>query len=398
MSIVEIRFTKALLEKLPLPENTRSYYRDKEKGIALYITKTGVKTFYIRKTVNGRDDKIIIGNYPDLSIENAVKMAEKLKGEIAHGINPKDRKKEIREELTFKELFTEYMERYSKKNKKTWKQDEYEVNRFLNSWFNRKLSLITNADIRKIHEKIKDENGLYQANRVFERIRAIFNKAIEWGYKGANPTAGIKKFREKSRDRFISPTELPNLFKSLEEEANMDFRDFFYIALFTGARKDNVLSMKWKDIDLETKVWKIPQTKNGESQRVVLSSHALAVLKERSSNKGNEEFVFPSQLSKAGHLVEPKGAWKRILKRAELEDLRLHDLRRTLGSFLAMSGASNYIIGKALGHKSSKATDVYARLNLDVVQLAYEKASPIFENALSRDNEGIARIKFDNNS
>ena len=75
------------------------------------------------------------------------------------------------------------MEKYSKKYKRSWKYDEREVNKFLPHWFKRQISTITNQEIRTLHEKVRSENGLYQANRILERIRAIYNKAIEWGYK-----------------------------------------------------------------------------------------------------------------------------------------------------------------------------------------------------------------------
>jgi hypothetical protein len=103
--------------------------------------------------------------------------------------------------------------------------DEREVNKFLSHWFNRKASSISKHEIQRIQEKIRDENGLYQSNRLFERIRAIYNKNIEWGWEGINPTTGIKKYKEKSMDRFIQPDELPRFFKALEEEENLTARD-----------------------------------------------------------------------------------------------------------------------------------------------------------------------------
>jgi integrase len=86
-------------------------------------------------------------------------------------------------------------------------------------------------------------------------------------------------------------------------------------------------------------------------------------------------FVFPSNLSKAGHIQDPKKAWKRLLAKAELSNLRIHDIRRTLGSYQAITGASLQIIGKSLGHKSSKATEIYSRLLLDPVRFSMDKAA-----------------------
>ena len=378
----KINFTKSLLEKLSTPKTGLSYYKDsKEKGLSFYITSNGVITFFVRKRINGKDERIIIGNFPEISIENARKQALLVKSKIAQGINPNQQKNNLRKEITFGDLFVEYMERYSKKFKRSWKYDEREVNKFLSTWFSRKISSINNQEIRLLHEKISRENGLYQANRLLERIRAIYNKAIEWGYEGINPTQNIKKFKEQSRDRFIQPNELPKFFKALDEEQNQIARDYVYLSLYTGARKANVLAMRWEEINFITQEWRIPKTKNGEALTLPLIEEALDILKKRKKEIEKSDlqafqkiWVFPSQTSKSGHLEEPTKAWKRILEKANIKDLRIHDIRRTLGSYQVMTGASLPIIGKSLGHKSGQATQIYSRMNLDPVRQSVGKA------------------------
>jgi len=266
------------------------------------------------------------------------------------------------------------MERHSKVMKKTWKADEGEIKRFLSAWFNKKLSAITKQEIQLTHEKIKKENGLYQANRMLARIHIIYNKAIEWGWNGINPASSIKKFKEKSRDRFLHPDELPRFFESLKAEENSTIKDYIYVSLFTGARKSNVLSMKWEDINFERCEWLIPETKNGESLRVYLTEKVIDILKNRLQSNPNSKWVFES-IGKTGHLVEPKSGWKRILQRAGIKDLRLHDLRRTLGSWQAATGANSYIIGRSLGHKNQQSTAIYARLSIDPIKESVEKAA-----------------------
>lgn len=380
--IKAINFTKAEINKLPTPNKGLFYYKDtKEKGLSLYITANRIITFFIRKRINGKDERVLIGSFPEITVENARKKARIIKGQVAQGINPNSKKDEIKQEITFAELFSQFMERYSKKEKKSWKYDEREVNKFLSHWFKRKVSTITNQEIRLLHEKTRDENGLYQANRLLERIRVIYNKAIEWGYKGDNPTNNINKFKEKSRDRFIQPDELPRFFQALEEEENKVAKDYIYTSLYTGARKGNVLAMKWEQINFTTKQWRISDPKNGEPLTIPLSDLAINILKRRKiENKKLEltkvqyQWVFPSLSSSSGHLADPKKAWKRVLQKADIKDLRLHDIRRTLGSYQAISGASTNIIQKTLGHKSQAATAIYARMNLDPVRQSMDKA------------------------
>lgn len=341
----------------------------------LDVTHTGNKTFYLYQRVDGKPERIKLGRFPDLSIERARGAARVAKGKIAAGENPQKEKRSIRSEMTFKELFKQYMERYSKKHKRSWKYDEREVPKYLGHWFDRKISSISTQEIRRLHEKLHDENGLYQANRVLERIRGIYNKAIEWGWEGQNPTNGIKKYREKSRDRFIQPEEMKRFFEALDEEPNETARDYFKVLLFTGARKTNVLAMRWEEISWQAATWRIPETKNGEPVTVPISTYAKEVLEKRKeANQENSPWVFPGT-GKGGHLNDPKKAWNRILTNAEIKDLRIHDLRRTFGSYQAATGASPYVIGKSLGHKSQEATQIYARLNLDPVRNSVELAT-----------------------
>ncbi|WP_245528660.1 site-specific integrase [Candidatus Odyssella thessalonicensis] len=131
--------------------------------------------------------------------------------------------------------------------------------------------------------------------------------------------------------------------------------------------------MKWEDINVTNLTWRISETKNGEAHVVVLAAEVMALLERRRLNS-KSRWVFPSATSKSGHIEEPKSAWKKVLERANLTDLRLHDLRRTLGSWQAATGANSYVIGKSLGHKSQQATAVYARLNLDPVRESVDKA------------------------
>ena len=164
------------------------------------------------------------------------------------------------------------------------------------------------------------------------------------------------------------------------QEHNDKIRDYITFALLTGARKSNVLAMRWDQINLNRREWRIPRTKNETPQIVTLTEEAAFLLQQRKATATND-FVFPGT-GRTGHLTEPKKGWGRILKQAGIADLRIHDLRRTLGSWQARTGASLAIIGKSLNHKSPQATAIYARLDLDPVRASVEKATKaMFEAA-----------------
>lgn len=375
-------FTKSFIESLPKAEKgKRSYYKDnKVSSLEIMVTDKGSKSFKVTKKKDGRIIRVTLGKYPDLSIENARKKAHEVSAQIAAGINPNEEKSKLNQEITFGNLFKEFIERYAKSQKKTWKDDERDINRLCSQWFKRRISTITNQDVRLFHEKL-GADAPYMANRMLARIKVMYNKAIEWGYGGNNPADKIKKFKEESRDRFIQPDELPRFFKSLEQEENTIARDYIYLSLYTGARQSDVLSMRWDQIDFSSEKWRIPKTKNGDPQTIPLMKEALEIVKNRKKENKKldlsdlqKQWVLPSFKSEVGHLTEPKKAWSRILERAKIDNLRLHDIRRTLGSYQAISGASNNIVGKTLGHKSQAATAIYARLNLDPVKKSMEDA------------------------
>lgn len=367
-------FTKKTLSNIAAPASGRIYVHDgSEKGLSVYVTPNGAVTFFVRKRINGRDERIVIGRFPDISIEQARQKAMEIKSQVALGKDPSEGKKRLRAEITFGEMFQEYMERYSKKQKRSWKFDEREVNKFCSHWFTRKASHISRQEVQILHERVHDNNGLYQANRILERISAIYNRAIRWGWEGTNPARGVKKFKEKSRDRFLKRDEMPRFFAALAEDENEIVRDYIMISLLTGARKSNVLAMRWNEINFDMQEWRIPETKNGESHTVPLSDQVMEILERRRAGT-NSMFVFPSN-SKTGHYADPKRAWERILKRANIADLRIHDLRRTLGSWMAATGTTTAIIGKTLAHKSVQATKIYERLDLDPVRASVNRAT-----------------------
>jgi integrase len=388
MKTIKHNFTKLFIISLsPAPEGKRNYYKDnKVNGLEIMVTDKGSKSFKVTKKKNGRIIRVTLGKYPDLSIENARKKAHEVNAQIADGINPNEEKGKLNQEITFGDLFREFIERYAKKHKKTWQDDERDIKRLCSHWFKKRISTITNQDVRALHEKLGN-NTPYMANRMLAKIKVMYSKAIEWGYAGINPTKNIKKFKEESRDRFIQPDEFPKFFKSLSQEENSMARDYIYLSLYVGARQGDILAMRWEQIDFTSKKWRIPRPKNQEPHTIPLIKEAIKILENRKKeNKklnlsdSQKQWVLPSHKSQAGHLTEPKKAWSRILKKAQIENLRMHDLRRTLGSYQAIGGASNNIIGKTLGQKSQSTTAIYARLNLDPVQDSMEKAVGLMNN------------------
>lgn len=209
-----------------------------------------------------------------------------------------------------------------------------------------------------MHAKIGRETGKNPANRLRSMLHTLFEVArSDLEFAGENPVKVVKRFREEPRERYLGPEELPKLMRALDAEPNEMLSDFFRLALYTGARRGNLQSARWEEIDLIAALWTIPADKAKAKKpiRVPLSPEALAVLGRRKSATKESPWVFPSH-GKAVHLAEPKTAWKRICKAAGLEAVRLHDLRHTTASWMVAGGASLYVDGKALGHANPQTT------------------------------------------
>jgi integrase len=352
----------------------RERYRDEKiLGLYLEVMPTGTKVFRWIRKIDGRTESVRIGAFPSVQPEDARKRAEDLNTQATLGVNPAKEKRKKKAAVTFGELFRAWLEEAKDRGKKTWDEDERRNDRHLSGLANIPPVELSRDEIKRLHLKIKTRSGLYEANRTLALVRTVLSWGIrEYAWTFPNPAAGIRMFREEKRDRWLEPHEIPAFFEAVNAEPNPDIRDFVLLALLTGARRTNVLEMAWKDLDLAAARWRIPETKAGEPQVVPLHGAALEILKARRGTVAGF-FVFPGP-GRSGHLEEPKAGWKRILERAGIENLRIHDLRRTLGSWLATQGESLLLIGKTLGHRSSGSTMTYSRLAVDPVKAAMTKA------------------------
>jgi len=370
----KINFNKRAIEALEPPASGRRYvYDTRTPNLQVCITQAGSRTFLRYGKVKGKPERTIIGRFPAVTVSQARDTCKDMSGRIVRGEVPQEKRR--RGGLTLKQLFKLYLERYAKAHKRTWKHDDYQFGKYLAEWHERKVADVTKADVQELHVRIGDDIGKTTANRVRSLLSKLYSFALENDIHDANPCVGVRKFRERSRDRYLQPDELPRLFAKLDAEPNQTFADFVRLSLFVGARRANMLAMRWDEVSIARREWRIPETKAGESQLVPLPLAAVEILERRQQNANGSPWVFPSR-SKSGHLESPRKAWLRLCERAGIEGLTIHDLRRSLGSWQAAAGASELIIGKTLGHApGSKATSVYARLNLDSVRQSVEVAT-----------------------
>jgi integrase len=405
--MLSIDFTKGALESIPTPTDKRAIWHDSSKksvnGMGLLVTPTGKKSFFWYKKVNNEPTWKKLGEFGQgMTLEQARDAAQahntaltKWKNEKYVGANPF---KKVPAGLTLGKLYGQYYDELKTRGckndrpatEKSLKDTQSWYDAHLSKWKDRTLDSLQLDRVKELHAKITKENGPIVANRVVGLLR----RCINWGiteelWSGENPAEKIKWNKEKSREDFVKYEDMPRLLEGLDKErgGNWDLHDFVLLSLFIGQRKSNTLAMRWEHITANPTGgfdWYIPLTKNGESLRVPLCVEVMTVLQGRKKRaktaKITSPWVFPSD-SKSGHIRDMKKSWDRLRKAVKIPTIRIHDLRRTMGSWMAGSNASLPIIGKALGHKSQAATQIYARLQLDPVQQAMSTAVAAMKNA-----------------
>ena len=209
--------------------------------------------------------------------------------------------------MTLDELFEDYLENHSKPNKKSWRVDEYRYHRYVAKPFGkRKLSEISRSEIAALHRKISRQINpkhrgvgspykITMANRILILVSVIYQWGIKTEQCEENPARGIARFPVKSRDRFLQPEELVRFFNAIQKEENKNVHDYVLLSLYTGARRGNVLAMRWEEISFENKLWRIPTTKNGDPLVIPLMAEALHILNTRKGN--GSDFVFPGRVN-----------------------------------------------------------------------------------------------------
>ena len=343
-------------------------------GIRIY--ESGRKSFVIRyRNEHGRKQYMTLGKYGIYTLNEARSEAMEKLVEADKGKDPANERRQKLNAATMDELAKAYIEKHAKPRKKTWKKDKLRLERhILPRWGNRAPAKIKHPDVDKLHRIIgKKEGKVYEANRLLEIISKMFNFAANHGYISRdkeNPAKHVQRWPEERRKRRLARNEAPALADAVDSEPQLKKRNLFWMYLYTAARRSEMLGVKADDVDLEKQEITFRDTKNGSDHTLPLSDQALKRAEELKENT-NGPYLFPGS-SEGDHYKYPDRPWNRIRDRAGLEDLRIHDLRRTVGSWLTDLGYSEYIIKNILNHSVPDVTGVYARPSLNSIRQALQ--------------------------
>jgi len=316
--------------------------------------------WYIDYYVHGRRKREKIGPSKIL----AINVLHKRKVEIAE-----NRYLDIRKQdrISFEDFADDFLNLYSKPNKKSWKSDEYNLTNIIPFFKGKNLYEITVEDIERFKAvRSRSKVGPATVNRNLATIKTLFNKAVEWGKIENSPAKNVKFLREPSgRLRYLEKEEI----KKLLSNCSAHLKPIVTLALFTGMRRGEILGLKWQDVDFQRGIIYLLDTKNGAKREVFVNA---LVRKALVCTRKNPEspYIFCAKNGRPYHDIR-KSFWT-ALKKSGILNFRFHDLRHTFASQLVMAGVDINTVRELLGHKDIRMTLRYSHLSSDYKRRAVD--------------------------
>ncbi len=345
-------------------------------GLGLRLYPSGRRSWCLRYRVNGRRRIVTLGAFGVFTLDTARDEARARLVELKQTrTDPLAKPREI---PTAKQVAAMYVEERRREVKpstlETYRAKLKLVERALGSL---RVDVISLEDVERAFSKWADENGPTAANQTLRLLRVVLDLAVKKHYRDAsapNPAALVKPHRTKSPGRALATRELERVGRELaREEAqrpeSADTVAAIRLLILTGARRREITSLRWSEVDFTERCLRIADSKTG-AKEVPLNSQAMMLLSELPRAAG-EERVFPATRHEVGYAIQY--TWNRVRNRAGCESARLHDLRHT---FVTRGLAANFtetMIGRIVGHKSPASTRRYEHLHTDPLREAAER-------------------------
>lgn len=300
-------FNPFILDNLPAPNTGFDVVQDiSEPRLRMYVTSRGVKTFFVRKRVHGRDKRIIIGNYPNVDIEYARNAVPQILE------NAMQKPRVHRKKITLKKFLDIYLEKRVRRNSTSRYKLERAIARHLTQILDKNMSDITRDDVAGVIEKIP---GPAIASRMQEFLQSVFKYAVDSGYIKSNPLVGMAKIKQNRRVRPLNRAGFHRLMNAINNENDLNLRSAFLMLVYGFAPKSRVFSMQWCDLDFNHDTW----------CDMPLSDMAVVLLQDLPQDS---IWVFPGR--GRGHLTDPRIAWRRVANAAGIPNLTMDDVHKFL--------------------------------------------------------------------
>ena len=376
------------LVKEAVPAEGRDYqiFDTELRGFAVCIYRGGGRAFTIDYRYAGRQRRMTFGRWPEWSVSAARVRAKELRRDIDAGYDPLTERDELREQPRIRDLIDRYLEEHASKLAKTNASDQRSMLEKLVAphWASKLVIEITKSDVDKLLTKVAEGRARphkakpnnrarklqgskptpIRANRLGEVLRKAFNLSIEWGWRDDNPANGFYRRVESPRERFLTKPEIDRLAAALDKAEDQRAAGIIRICMLTGARVGEVRQSRFEQFNLDLMIWTKPAatTKQRKMHRVPISEDVAAIVRQRKLIvPETSPWLFPGDVP-GQPVIEIRRFWKNIQREAQIEDVRIHDLRHTFASLLVSGGASLEMIGKLLGHTQMQTTQRYAHL------------------------------------
>lgn len=358
------------------PEQKRYSVKDKlNNGLFIEIKESGIKTWHYRYSLNGKQERLTIGRYPDLSLKEARQVRDESASMVAKGVSPKQEKQDQKAGRLNSLLFKDYGDRYLNEVILKDRANPYNMILTLNNDIypilgHIALNQISVDDIRRTIWRKKEQGYDAAANQVRGLLKRMFEYAVTLGLVPYNPVLSIPTrhiFKGKPRERYLSTTEIRTFYTTLLNSRIYKPRKLgLVLSLLTLLRKSELLRAKWEHINFEKRVWLIPETKadstTGHSREmlVYLSDQMIEILRELQAIAGNEPYVFVGR-QRGTHISHNafNTAQKTALALTNIPNFTIHDLRRTASTHLNEQGFNRDAIEKCLNHTIGGVRGVY---------------------------------------
>jgi integrase len=388
------KLTKSLIDSLLIPnpgEERREYWDTDITGFGLRVSSSGTKTFIYRRRVKGRKENVKIGEYGPWTPDAARKRAREIAVEFDKGVSVNAERRQARARgATLDGMFTDYLAAKELKpnTRRTYKGD---IENHLADWRNIPLNSITPEMVRARYQKICKDSGPAPANKTMRAFRAVysFGEGLAEGNLPRNPVKALKGVwrNVERRKTVIKETDLLKWYMAVQAIDNPIVADYFDLLLFTGLRREEALTLEWRDVDMKARTFIITKEKSkSREHKRHMSRQVHAIFERRLSNRENG-FVFPGD-GKAGHFRDPRKQIENIMEATGIKFCN-HDIRRTFAT-IADDTVSPSQIKYLLNHstKNSDVTAGYIILSGEKKMDAEQKMGDAIDRLLTPPVEG----------
>ncbi len=372
-------------------------------GLALRHSHTGRRTWTLFYRFDGRQHRLTLGRHPEIELKQARQLAYKALEQVERGENPaairaEDRRQKDAGLYNYENVAREFIDTYAKPQNRTWLEQEQVLEQnAAPKWTGRDIRTLTKADVKQLYRAAERRTSSARADRILTTVKRFFSWAVDQDYLAQSPAAGVKKKKRMPRKRILGQEEIRAVWNACDTLGD-PFGPAAQFLMLTGQRRGEVSQMRWQDVNLNEAAWLIPgeMTKNGEPHHVPLSAPAMEIIGARPQWEG-VPFIFTSGRANSQGFLQGWSQFKQRLDEVSgVQDWRIHDLRRTVGSNLGR-WVGYEIVGAVLNYSRSGLMGVTATYNLyeyaDEKRLALERWAAHLGSIVKPETDNVVSLK-----